>query len=66
MAHRETGWGGSRLDSSGSGERSVTFCCEHGNEPAVSIEYVEFLEWLSNWWLPKMESATWSYSIYLS
>jgi hypothetical protein len=39
--------GGCGLDCSGSGEGSVTGCCEHGAEPAVSIEYVEFLEWLS-------------------
>jgi hypothetical protein len=31
--------------------------CEHGNEPSVSIEYWEILEWLHNWRLLKKGSA---------
>jgi hypothetical protein len=30
------------MDSSGSGEEPVASCCEHGNEPSVSINGGEF------------------------
>jgi hypothetical protein len=30
--------------------------CERCNEPSVSIECWEILEWLSNWWLLKKGS----------
>jgi hypothetical protein len=33
---------------------------EHGNELSVSINYLEFLEWLSYFWLLKKDSAQWS------
>jgi hypothetical protein len=35
--------------------------CEHGNEHSGSIKYWEILEKLSDWWLLKKDSATWSY-----
>jgi hypothetical protein len=33
----------------------VAGCCEHGNEPSVSIKCLEILEWVSDWWLPKKD-----------
>jgi hypothetical protein len=35
--------GGRGLDSSGSGQGPVADCCEHGNEPYVSIKGREFI-----------------------
>jgi hypothetical protein len=32
------------LDAAGSGERTVTGCCEHGNEPSGSRKFAEFLD----------------------
>jgi hypothetical protein len=34
--------------------------CEHDNEPTGSIKCWEILEWLSDWWLPKKDSAPWT------
>jgi hypothetical protein len=38
MDLREIGWEGVVLDASGSGKGPVAGCCEHGNEPSVSIK----------------------------
>jgi hypothetical protein len=35
-------------------------CCEHGNEPSVSVNCWEILDYLHNWRLLKKVSAPWS------
>jgi hypothetical protein len=35
----------------------VAVSCEHGNEPSGSIKCGEFLDWLSDCWLLKKDSA---------
>jgi hypothetical protein len=35
------------LDSTGAGLKSLSDCCEHGNEPSGSIKGVKFLDQLS-------------------
>jgi hypothetical protein len=34
--------------------------CKHGNENSGSRKCWEILEWLSDWWLLKKDSAPWS------
>jgi hypothetical protein len=34
--------------------------CEHNNEPSSFIKHWEILEYLSDLWLPKRDSAPWS------
>jgi hypothetical protein len=34
--------------------------CEHVDEPSGSIKCLEILQWLSDWWLLKKDSAPWS------
>jgi hypothetical protein len=34
---------------------------DQGNEPSGSIKFWKFLEWLSDWWLLKEDSAPWSF-----
>jgi hypothetical protein len=41
----------------------VAGSCVHGNEPTGSITFWEILEYLSNWWLLKKDSAPWSYLV---
>jgi hypothetical protein len=38
----------------------VARSCEHGNEPSSSIKCGIFLEWLSDCWLIKNDSALWT------
>jgi len=38
----------------------MTGFCEHGNEPSGCIKYGEFLDWLQNDEIFKMDSAPWS------
>jgi len=38
-------------------------CCEHGDEPSVSIKCGEFLDWLSDCQLLKKDSGSWSWLI---
>jgi hypothetical protein len=33
--------------------------CEHGSGPAGPVEYWEILEWLSEYWLLRKDSAPW-------
>jgi hypothetical protein len=40
--------GGRVLDSYGAGQGQVAGCCEHGNEPSLSIKAGEFPYWLRN------------------
>jgi hypothetical protein len=40
--------------------KQVAGFCEHHNELLNSIKCWEFLEWLSNYWLFKEDSAPWS------
>jgi hypothetical protein len=49
------------LDSFGSGYGPVEGYCEHGSEPLGSIKYFKFLEYLSDWFLLKKDSALWNY-----
>jgi hypothetical protein len=51
---------GRGLTSSGSGQRLVAGSWVHGSEHSVSIKLWEFTAWLSNWWLLRKDSATWS------
>jgi hypothetical protein len=44
---RETGFGGSGLDPSGSGQGLVAGSCEHSNKPSGNIKGKEFLDSLS-------------------
>jgi hypothetical protein len=53
------------VDASGSGWNPVTGCCEHGNEPSVSIKGGEFLDQLSEYFLLKKDSAPWSWVVIL-
>jgi len=39
----------------------MTGCCEHGNEPSVSIKCGQFVEQLSNCQLLKEDSDPWSH-----
>jgi hypothetical protein len=48
---------GCRLDLSGSEKGPMEGSCEHGNEPSGSMKYWAFLEWVSNCWLLKEDSA---------
>jgi hypothetical protein len=41
-------------------KRLVTCSCERGNEPSGSIKCWVFLEWLSNCWILRKDSAPWS------
>jgi hypothetical protein len=43
-----------------SGQEPVTGSCEHGNEPSVSINGGEFLDYISDYQLLKKDSASWS------
>jgi hypothetical protein len=45
------------LDTSGSGQRSVAGCCEHGIEPSSSIKGGEFLDCLSDYKCLKKDLA---------
>jgi hypothetical protein len=38
----------------------VAGSCEHNNEPSGSIKDVEFVDWLSDYWPLKKDSALWS------
>jgi hypothetical protein len=40
-------------------ERPVMGSCEHGNKPSGFTECLE-IEWLSDWWFLKKDSASWS------
>jgi hypothetical protein len=57
---REIGWD-CGLDSSGSGQGPVAGSCEHGNQLSGSIKFWEFLEWLTDCWLLKKDSAPWNH-----
>jgi hypothetical protein len=48
------------LDSSGTGWGPVVGFCEHGNKPLASMKGGEFLDQLSDCWLLKKDSASWS------
>jgi hypothetical protein len=39
----------------------VAGCCKHGNEPSGTIKCWEILYQLSNWWVLKNDSASWSW-----
>jgi hypothetical protein len=41
----------------------VTSSCEHGNEPMGSITGGEFLDHLSDYQLPKKDSAPWKWFV---
>jgi hypothetical protein len=45
------------VDSSDSGQGRVAGCCEHGNEPSGSVKGGVFLDYLSDCWLLKKDSA---------
>jgi hypothetical protein len=45
------------LVASGLGQGPVAGCCEHGNELSGSIKGGEFIDYLSDFWLLKKESA---------
>jgi len=51
------------LDLSASGKEQAAGSREHANGPSGSIRDGEFLDWLSDYYLPKKDSAPWSYSI---
>jgi hypothetical protein len=34
--------------------------CDYGNESSGSAKYVEFIEYVSDWWLPKNGLVPWS------
>jgi hypothetical protein len=59
MGLKEIGWR-CGLDSTGAGYGPVAGSCEYGNEPSGSIKGGEFLDWLSDYELLKMDSAPWS------
>jgi len=48
------------MDASGSGQGPMMGSCEHGNKPSGSIKRGEFLDYLSDCWLLKEDSAPWS------
>jgi hypothetical protein len=52
--------GSGGLDSSGSGQGPVAGPCENGNESSGSIKGGEFLDYLSDSWLLKKDSAAYS------
>jgi hypothetical protein len=37
----------------------VAFSSEHGNELSVFVKGVEFLDWLSDYWLLKEDTTPW-------
>jgi hypothetical protein len=43
-----------------SGREPAAGCCEHSNEPAGSVNCLENLLWLSDWWLLKKGSDSWT------
>jgi hypothetical protein len=45
----------SGTDIPGSGYGEITCCCEHGNEPPVSIKHGKFLDYFRNYRLLKRE-----------
>jgi hypothetical protein len=45
----------------GGGGGPVAASCEHGNEPSGSIKGGEFLDQLSDHWIPRKVPAPWSY-----
>jgi len=47
------------LDLSGSELESVAGCIEYGNEYFCSVKCDEFLDWMSNCYLLKKDSAPW-------
>jgi hypothetical protein len=49
------------LDSCGSGWVPVAGTCEQSDEPSRSIKGGQFLEYLSEYYLLKKDSAPWSY-----
>jgi len=45
------------IDISGSGYGEITGCCEHGNEPPVSIKHGKFVDYLRKCQFLKREIA---------
>jgi hypothetical protein len=45
--------------------RPLAGSCEHGNKPSGSIQFMELLEWLINYWLLKKLSASCTYVSYV-
>jgi hypothetical protein len=59
MYCREIGWG---VDWDYRDQGCVR-TCEHGHEPSVSLNCLEYIEWLNTFWLLK-KTAPWSSSFY--
>jgi hypothetical protein len=51
------------LSASGSGKGHVAGSCEHGHEPSAFIKGGEFLDYLNDYELLKMDFAPWSESV---
>ena len=59
MDLKEATWGNG-LDLRDSGSVKMASTCECGNEPQVSIQCGQFLDYLRTFWLLKNGSAPWS------
>jgi hypothetical protein len=61
---RRRSWEGNiKMEFRERGRGLVAGPCEHGTESSGSIEFGEFLVWMSNCWLLKKDSAPWSWLV---